>query len=328
MLMERQIVQAERGGLARKLRRWGTLGSLALTGLVNGGWHHLDGKAGNLQHIEPALESIQRIDNQLNIVSFNVHGRAYSRSTELVKLFEGNDLDALLLQEVRQNDVEPLSAAFYNKHLVYVLADGKQDAASGGLGNMIITSQRPEEISTRSFSGNSLGDTILRSARGIANDVKKQLSGEGGGLRNFRAGLQEDRAAVAVTIKARVRDELKDIRIITSHISPSHQSSHQRQFPQLMDYVKENTKDNQVTVVCADLNVRPDKVQPEMEPLGYSTKRTGPTSLTTGKVIDYCYHNHDKGNVWTLRAPHSDHYPVAAELLFPRPVYDRRSRAE
>lgn len=131
-----------------------------------------------------------------------------------------------------------------------------------------------------------------------------------------REGLEENRAAVAVTGKAFNGEEEKDVRLITTHIARSPEV-HDDQLNQTIDFIKDNTKDGRPTIFCGDLNGLPPEIRIAFSKMsGFITERTTRTSVNNDRTLDYCTYNEagvlGLGNVEVVYGFKTDHYPLVA----------------
>lgn len=268
----------------------------------------------NAEHFLPTVHRVATVDNIQKFGSWNMHGEAAERTQQIRQLARSQDLDALALQEVSQSDVAPIEQAMPEWHIVYKLADKKQHILEGGYGNMILTRQPPRDIQSRTFKGTSLGTTATRTVAGAGEDL---IDGNAN-LANTRNGLQENRAAVAETIRLYSSGKLIDVRLATAHLA-GHLDPHlhQRQLSGLLAFLKENTKPDRPTIFMGDLNAGSTEVIPAFASIGFVSPDTGGTSVTSGRTIDHVAYYVSDGlglaKVSVLKNPKTDHYPLVAE---------------
>jgi endonuclease/exonuclease/phosphatase family metal-dependent hydrolase len=275
------------------------------------GWKYLERPEG-VEHIKPLVHRVAIIDNILKVGSWNMHGQAAERAGQIHKLASG--LDALALQEVARNDIPILEEAMPEYHIAYKVADKKQHILEGGYGDAIITRQEPRDLDARIFKGTSLATTATRTVAGVATDI---IDGNTG-LTNTRDGMQENRAAVAETIKVYSSGKLIDVRLITAHLA-SHLDPgvHDRQLNGLLKYVKANTKPGRPTVFMGDLNAGSTEIIPAFASIGFVSPDTAATSVTSKRTIDHLAYYVTAGlglaKTKVLPDPRTDHYPLEAE---------------
>jgi endonuclease/exonuclease/phosphatase family metal-dependent hydrolase len=274
-------------------------------------WKYMEAPEG-VEHIAPAVHKVAIIDNILKVGSWNMHGQAAERAGQIHKLASG--LDALALQEVAHDDIAALKEEMPEYHIEYKVADKKQHVLDGGLGNAWLTIQKPKDVKSLVMKGTSLETTTTRTIAGVATDI---IQGDTG-LTSTRDGMQEDRAALAETIKVYNSGKLIDVRLITTHLS-SHLdlSIHQRQLSQVLKFIKSNEKSGRPTVVMGDFNAGSREIVDAFSTVGLVSQDTPGTSVTSKRTIDHAgYFMAHILPLAKISVPHdlkTDHYPLLAE---------------
>lgn len=240
--------------------------------------------SGTLAISNPADPRPADIDENHIVGSWNMHNETASRLDEIREFAETNKIDVLALQEVNKEDFELLKSEFENGwFLRYVLADTKQEVDAGGFGNVLMSRQKPEDVETLSIEGDSFNDTVTSTVASATKDVVS-LSQD---FPKAREVMRENRAAIAFTVQAYDGNQLKDIRVITTHIA-GQLDVHSEQLQKLITFAKKNTKQDQPTILCGDLNGLKREIIPTFARIGYITPVTGPTLVSQRKTIDYC----------------------------------------
>lgn len=287
-----------------------TAGFVSLVGL--GVYQHFN-QSGEYEHLEPTKNQYVQIDNNMRIGSWNMRGQARTRWRQISGLINDYDLDAMALQEVTADDINTLHKHLRAFHIVFVEADSKQHILDGGYGDALITSQDPQNIQTRSFPGTPLLKSVIGAAEGLGQDI---ASGDTS-FYYTKQGMQENRAAVAETIKVATDGKLVDARIMTSHIAGV-RPEHKTQLHQLLDFIQDNESADRLTVFCGDMNTSSTQAIPAFANIRMVSPQTGPTSVDGGGTIDHCayYYGGQPGvaHVQVLNKPTTDHRPLIFTL--------------
>lgn len=243
-------------------------------------WNKLD-NAGDVSSYGPTQPINPVIDNVLRAGSWNMHNELSARFDDIREILDGHKLDVLALQEVGANDARKLQYEFPDWYTTFVMADSKVEPLEGGYGNVLMSRQKPENISSTVIDGTSMSDSVVRFFSGLGVDMAQANTA----LTRAKEGVQEDRASVAITIKIQSGSEQRDVRVITGHIS-AHHDFHEKQLQEQMEFVRENVKDGRPLVFLGDMNSSPSEFIPEAADIGMITPETAETSLS-GRVIDY-----------------------------------------
>lgn len=307
---------------------------------------HLD-KSGTLREYGPQTEVRPVIDDNLVVASWNMHNETADKIKALRKLIKVEGPDVVALQEVNSEDAKELHEEFSSWHIEYALADSRQEFQDGGYGNLLMTRQIPKDVKIKPIDGTSPVQTAKGIITGTIKDTPgfvTHIMGEDKAeacqqntqqssevestilcgekqpvFKDAIAGWQEQRAAEAITIKTQVDNKLQDARIITGHISGNH-SVHDKQLQEWMGFIKDNTKEGRITVVCGDFNSPPEKIiQRAAKELGYYIPVTDSTSSTNEATIDYCgfYTGglEGIGNTKVIKKQKTDHHPIIGSLV-------------
>lgn len=255
----------------------GGLLALAAAGIF---WNNFDNSGevreyGSLEQLEP------NVDNELRVGSWNMHNELSARYNEVKEVLEEQELDVLALQEVDAEDARGLQYHLPEWQTTFVVADSKVEPLQGGYGNVLLTRQKLENISSKVIGGTSIGDSVIRFFSGFGVDVAQANTD----FTKAKEGVEENRATIAGTIKVQFGDALRDVRIITGHIS-AQQDFHERQLEEQMDFIKDNIKSGRPLVFAGDMNANPSEFIPEAAKLGMITPETSNTSLS-GRTIDF-----------------------------------------
>ncbi|MGI9027951.1 MAG: endonuclease/exonuclease/phosphatase family protein [Candidatus Saccharimonadales bacterium] len=289
--MSGEIAKAEDSGRFSHLspaKRWlAVAGAMAATALGGVVYHEVGDyfdKSGIVTSSDPIDPQPADIDSIHAVGSWNMHNETAERLNEIKYFAASNQLDVVALQEVNAEDFDLLKTEFQdNWYLRYVLADTKQEVTSGGFGNVLMSRQQPKDVTTLSIEGDSFDDTLTTTVASASKDIVALDSS----FKNSREAMVENRAAIAFTVQAYDGNQLRDIRVMTAHIAGK-RAVHGAQLQKIVEFVKENTKEDRPTVVCGDLNGIKRTVIPAFAKIGFITPITGPTAVRQHKTLDYC----------------------------------------
>lgn len=273
----------------------------------------------------PAIKpSFGSIDNQFNIGSWNAQGKIRFRIKQLQEFNEDDNLDALALQEVTVEDAQLIRKQFKNWNVYSMLADTKQEALSGGYGNILMTRQKPTNAETESLKGESFKVTVAKTtAAGVID-----LSHLDTRFSRSRQSMRENRAIGGFTIQAFNGVKPVDIRVITTHLS-NHKDTNPQHAEQAFKFIDKNTSDDYATIVCGDFNMVPKAAVKLFTDHQYRVDYTAATTYdktgrSPGKTIDYCaYHGIDMiGLSDTQRRLQyrTDHYAIVSKWKLEPPT--------
>ena len=212
-------------------------------------------------------------DGILRVGTKNIYRRAARNIDEINYLFTKRNFDAVMFQEVTAESANSLTAALGSKlYVTYQVADKRQS----GIGNMIITRGKPEDIETEIIEGDSNLEFASGSAAGLVEDLKGLTAGKGVGLKATRKETEENRVLMALTIKG--PNNLKT-RLITGHINGSSTLRGLLQLNTFLNFASNNRKRGRPVILCADFNNEPDIIEPLFGDRGFITKRTSTSTL-------------------------------------------------
>lgn len=276
-VQENEIVK--RSHLSRYLGAFG-VGVVAALGVGTVAWGYFNR---NEQPVTtgPAQELVKPDDGVLRVATWNMNRNAASHINQIKKLMRSEDV--LVMQEVTRDDDKAISESLSSEYYVtYKLADAKQKPLSGGLGNMIITTRKPEKVESKRIDGGSMQDTYGKTTTGVVDDLSQgDLS-----LPAARKGLLENRSILSVTTKA---IGAMSVRFITTHIAASPYRVHESQMRVVLKYAEEAKEPGIPVVLCADLNEKdPERVIVPFGMQGYITREVTQPTTTSGYAIDYC----------------------------------------
>lgn len=306
-----QAHQQDKGEGRLGWRGYAAVGSM-VAALAFGAWKYLD-KSGEVAGYTPDHPVPAAIDNELNICSWNMEHQTAERVDQIAKVISHGKLDVMALQEVSGDDLDDLQNRFEGWYINPVVTDLAARPLEGGGYNVLMSKQEPKNVQTKSLNGTSFKDTLVGVVTGLGADVANADTS----LNNATDGRQEKRAAIAMTIKVRQGKQLRDVRVVTSHISGDDRV-HEDQREDLIDLVKDT---NLPVIFAGDLNATPETIRnafkdtdgnKENDP-EFRVAKTGATSIDN-RIIDYYIYNHPEA---LLRAyakampnPKTDHYPI------------------
>lgn len=309
-----QAYQEDKGEGRLGWRKYAAVGSVVVA-LAFGIWKYLD-QSGEIEGYTPDKPVPAAIDNELSVGSWNMRHETAERVGQIAKVIKHGKLDVMALQEVSGNDLDDLAERFPGWHVRSVVTDLAARPLEGGGHNVFMSRQSPKDVETRSLEGTS----VLSSIAGVITGLGVDVANADTSFEETKSGRQEERAAIAMTIKVRQGEDLRELDIITSHIS-GEPRVHEDQREKLMDFIDDNRDKGRPAIFCGDLNSGPDEVIPDMAELGFITPQTGRTA-TGNKTIDYCsYYEADilgLGDVAVLPNPKTDHYPIIASWKIPK----------
>jgi exonuclease III len=314
-----KIRKRERKLRTRSLATFTAIGAFAIFGGANI-YNRIEG-AGSGKVIHAAEPITVHPNQDLRMCSLNMHDETATKLGMLANMIAKEDCDPIALQEVNKDDMDLLGSYFPEFNIVTVVADAiKQQANKGGYGNVLMTRQEPRDVKRLSIKGTPLDKGLMAAAGKILPNITTADAWASAGT-----ALQEDRGAVAMTIKEDNDGEEKDLRVITSHIAgykindqPDFNlwKQHNEQFAELLAFIKDNTEEGRPTVFCGDLNASKEEVVPAFANIGYVVPTDGveETLVDTGRVIDYCA-VYDAGvlglgQVDVLKKYNTDHYAL------------------
>jgi exonuclease III len=303
----------------RSLATCMAVGTLAVFGGTN--IYNRIEEAGSGKVIHAAEPVTVHPDQDLQMCSLNMHDETANKLGMLTKMISKEDCDPIALQEVNKDDMDLLGSFFPEFNIVTVVADAiKQQPKNGGYGNVLMTRQQPRDIKRLSIKGTPLDKGLLAAAGKILPNITVAEA-----WASASTALQEDRGAVAMTIKVDDVGKDKDLRVITSHIAGLNINGqpdfnlwkqHNEQFAKLLGFIKDNTEKGRPTVFCGDLNASKEEVVPAFANLGYVVPTDGveETLVDTGEVIDHCAVYEagilGLGQVEVLKKYKTDHYAL------------------
>jgi exonuclease III len=314
-----KLRKRERKLRPRSLATYMAVGTVAIFGGANVYNRIEEAGSGKVIH---AAEPVTVHPNQdLRMCSLNMHDETANRLGMLAKMIKQEDCDPIALQEVNKDDMDLLGQYFPEFNIVTVVADAiKQQLNNGGYGNVLMTRQEPKDVKRISIKGTPLDKGLLSAAGKILPNITVADAWASAGK-----ALQEDRGAVAMTIKVDDDGKEKDLRVITSHIAGFNINGqpdfnlwkqHNEQLAKLLGFIKDNTQEARPTVFCGDLNASKEEVVPAFANIGYVVPTDGveETLVDTGEVIDHCA-VHDAGvlglgQVEVLKRFKTDHYAL------------------
>ncbi len=250
------------------------------------------GESGTTQLLEPLKPTKQpvNVDNELIVINWNMHGeiKYKERRDDLAKLVETEKPDVLLLQETTAADPERLQRLFKKASVYFMLADKKQEIASGGFGQtMVVLGQYGlKKLPTKSLSGKSTLATVTSTTEGLIKDVAQ---GDGD-MENAREAMRENRVIGGLVLKGWDGYKLQDIQVMTTHIG-GQKDVQSHQYPDALNYLKDRRKKEVPSVVCGDFNTRPDPAIDDLKNAGYYADKTEPTAVdryNNPMTIDFC----------------------------------------
>lgn len=266
-------------------------------------------KSGEVVSYGPIEKGAELIDNKFNILNWNMHNETSEKYDEIKEIVENYDVDVATLQEVSARDAKGLHRQFPTAQVKFAMADAKAKVLEGGFGNVIMSFQEQRDVSSVAIKGNSVSDAAVKTAGGLVIDAVNLDTS----LQKTKDATQEDRSALASTVRVQKANELQDVRVVTGHIGSPDPKLHDQQYAAFRSFVEKNIDDDQAVIMCADINKPPSIVVPDYLNTGiyiHETKR--PTSIT-GATIDHCGYRPggviDYGEVRVL-PNHTDHYAL------------------
>lgn len=264
-------------------------------------------KSGDSKLTPPATPVEQAPSPSLRVLSWNTHHQDPSDYSGLLdKLVDRYDPHVIMLQEVTSSQADVLPYYMNEWWVGKVTTDGRQ---RGGFANVIMSRNKPEDLTTRSFSGSESFATLIKGAEGLTVDVAEAVKSRPTPeslFQHTKKGWEENRAAMAVTVKVPFYDGSEsEVRFIVSHIagrSSNYPDLHDKQFKAWAEFGEENTKEGRLTVMCGDFNAPITEAVKMLLPYGFITQldrnnegEAEYTSLPTasspwGKTIDMCFH--------------------------------------
>lgn len=257
-------------------------------------------KSGDLKVAHATAHSFEEPDNNLRVVSWNMHNQAIARIDEIKELIESENPDVIMLQEVNAEDANLLHYALPEWNIAFGLADTKQEFLKGGFGDVIMTRQEIKSAKSFRIKGDSaityIGATILGAG---ADAVHLDPS-----LKESKSKEKENREALVATIEVPVGDQSEGV-FATSHIT-NHASSNPAQLKKLLTIIKGSA------VFCGDLNASPSEVIWDFIDSKFRVPKTGHTSVNDPVTIDYCAGSRSAGLGTTkiLKQFKTDHYAI------------------
>lgn len=250
-------------------------------------WQYKEVHSGERTSINPAHQTLDVTDQNIRVISWNVHDKASELSTEIADIVKEKAPDALLLQEVGADDLDDLHRALPSQYINYVNADVKDNLLSGGLGNAIITGQKLKSVRTTKIEGTSFVESLGGSILGLAGDVANADTT----LDRAKDGTQANRAIIAGNIEYFDGRKNQTLRVVTGHLSGD-KTVKDRQFDDFLDFLKEDTKKGRPTIACLDANRTSSQLIIQANDIGYLTGLVdGPTSEGKRSAIDHCVYS-------------------------------------
>ncbi len=306
---------------AERSRRQTIKRAVTAAGLVAvaayGVWQEMS-QSGEYEYLPAAKQTHNQSQDHFRMASWNMHGQAASRSSQIAKLIKNHHLDALALQEVTGNDVKKLHDRLPNLNETFVLADLKQHPLDNGYGNAILSVEKPYDIKTRPLGGYGFFESAIGAVGGFADGLLSSDANASTVMSSTSNGVQETRAAIAETIKISYDHKTIPVELVTTHISGHiDRALHKRQFSQFIDFTKKNTEDDRPTVAIGDLNAEKQEVVPAFANIGFITPLTGITTVDNVKDIDHVAYtvgsDFDLCSAYVLKSPKTDHYPIVVD---------------
>ena len=273
----------------------------------------------------PSQIKDRAIPHGLSGMTWNTAGKTLGRSREILEFMDSGG-NLAMLQEVPRQDYEAYARIMHYRNRPYsvcfVQADAKPKLLQGGLGNMIISDQIPEDTMSYRMKGRSLPGLAKKITVSLFNDAKNVVSvrlspstvsvGLDLSFSNLRKADEEDRAILGFTLKMRDEDgRVVRVKGLTGHLS-GHQPFRGRQLQRLGKVIDLNKRGSLPLLIGFDANTDPEEMVPLLESYGLYTRLTEPTS-SDGRVIDYIGYSPSSrlGIVAIQRGTlRSDHYNV------------------
>lgn len=248
----------EKGSRSWKRRAAG-LGAIALAslsfsaGIAYESASERTGASGVSEPLSGPTQTEDNIDTSTVVISFNTYKKINGLPEEIQAMDDKYNPDAVLLQEVRYSDLWRLQAmsGWYTTHVV---AEGIKH---GGLANVILTKQEPQNVKTVSFAGRSLRRAVMGAVTGSVTPTP----------RSFDNAWQENRGMVSLEIMALDWNEeegkydTKPVRIFTTHIAgagkddPNQEAIHLSQSLGFGDALAEQAGEDMSVIVGGDFNM-------------------------------------------------------------------------
>ena len=308
------ILEAITGGseLGQNLSRAGAqlavFGAVALAGLGVG--KVVFGNDAGEVRLHMATANVPAVvDHNFRMGSWNMAVNAAGRVGDIAEILENKDLDALALQEVEPEGIEALEAGLPAWNITSDPVKPKPEVLHPNLANLLITPQKPKNIQTQDIEGTSFSESV----QGVVTSVTTNAPNLNVSYGEAAKAIQENRTIMAETIKVQDGDELRDIRIFTTHISSS-KATHKAQLGEVMKFMAKNTKD-QPSVICGDFNASPGEMTTEFSLKRFIVAPNESQSTTrAGRIIDHCAYF--VGNIRriarikVLKNYLTDHHPI------------------
>lgn len=263
-------------------KKWSKVAALGAAVVSFAAYQNYD-RSGEVTSYDPIKEGNVLIDNRFNVLTWNMHNETSDKYSELAQIITEKEVDVVALQEVSAKDAKGLHRYFPAAYIRFAMADAKTKLFDGGYGNVLMSFQEMHDTTSVSIEGNEVSEAAMKIAGGVLTDVSSFDTS----FPRTSDATQEDRTAMATTVKVQSGNDLEDIRLITSHIGSADRDLHAKQMDELMDFVDENNSEDRPTIFCGDLNYGQDKVIPRFIDQGLYVHQT-PATNPKGLTIDYC----------------------------------------
>lgn len=299
--------------------------ALAGLGVETGLKVNANGPPGKVSDYKPLVKGTPIVDDDMRVVSWNMHNETADKYKDLVELSKKYQPDAIALQEVNAKDANGLRRHFADWYINFVMASSSTRLNSGGYGNVLMTRQEPDNVQSVAMNGNTWLSKGWESLKGAVDDVSKADTS----FKRTGDGTQEDRSAIAETVELQTDEGLKRVRIITTHIGGDPVKGpriHQKQFNRLKSWTFNNEKNDEATVLCMDTNGALEDTTFDFAEKGYITPTIDETTVVTknpnakGQSIDQCVYKPNDilrlSKVQVLRQYATDHFAILFSRLY------------
>jgi hypothetical protein len=242
----------------------------------------------------PAKEDPHYVDDgKIVTLTQNTFSNLPNFMYKIPGMFTHYHADSINFQEVRKSQVPAIREFLVANKLygIYVVGDSRQKRFEG-MGNLIVTSQKPLEYKSWSLSGSSLKQTATRTADYGGNVVD---------------AWQEDRAVEAVKLRYTKDGKEGSYWVVNTHLAGGGPVQ-RRQFAEVTNISYSLTKGSTPVMLAGDFNMGDNAFIPDMSDAGFWSPKYRhnqmPTSHNTSPEAEpYIDHQavHYAGKLSTLR---------------------------
>lgn len=264
----------------------------------------------------PSYQAIEHVSfepkKRIVGVTYNVAQDVMGHVDDFEAMDKKYGVDFFLIQEATSAGMKALPQKMPGWNQEFVYGDGLQDQ-----GVAIISKTPITQVHTQLLPGSNIVQTGVGYAEGLLTGLAyadKKVSTE------VPAGRKENRSNMSAVLEFQAQGWKMPVGVMTSHIgAPGDRPAiHLKQLQGVVKQAKQMKESGMTVVMGADLNADPPAVETAFHGSGFTFAKTGSTSVTSGRTIDYiATHSLLHSEVFVDTEHQSDHHPIVAIIDMP-----------